>query len=468
MTKTALVEPSAAPSDRAVTPLPCPSLFARLLLGGVLALVALGGQGCAFLSPPDERAAGDVSSADLLRASSGALEAGAARVDVTPSSPAYMAGFKINKRHTEVNDPITVRALALRRGELTVVLVGCDLIGLHHYQVEEIRRRLRGVVAPEALLVAATHNHAGPDTLGMWGLPPLWSGLEAPVVERVLAGVVSAVESAVLRLRPVRARWGEAEAPAKGISRNRREPELIDRRIRVLALDSSEGPVATLIHFACHPETLGSSNTIMSAGFPGVLCAEVEAARPGSVSIFLNGALGGMVTVDRRERNLSEMKRIGSTLAQLSLAAIEKAPPLLGAPALVVARRRVQVPVQPRVFHLAASLGVFGPRPFREGYTESEVWGLRLGKAVLVSAFGEVLPKLGFELGELNTGDPALLVGLGNDELGYLIHEQDVLDERYDYELGVSPGPLASGVLRDAWRAILGDLGALRPASAGN
>jgi hypothetical protein len=419
--------------------------------------------GCAFVSPPDTRAPQDVGAAQVRSASIGALEAGAASVVVTPTAPAYMAGFKINKRHTEVNDPIRVRALALRRGGLTVALVSCDLIGLHNYQVEEIRRRLRGVIEPEALLVASTHNHAGPDTLGMWGIPPLWTGLEEPVVERVLAGVVSAVETAVLRLRPARARWGEGLAPPVGISRNRREPERIDRRIRVLALDAWDGePIATLVHFACHPETLGSSNTIMSADFPGVLCDEVEAARPGSVALFFNGALGGMVTVDRRQRTRAEMHRIGATLAELSLGALESATSVSPEPALVVARRRVRVPVQPRVFHLGAAMGVFGPRPFDDGYTESEVWGLRLGEAVLVSAFGEVLPKLGFELDALNTGTPAILVGLGNDELGYLIHEEDVSDPRYDYELSVSPGPLASGVLRDAWEAILGDLGALR------
>lgn len=424
------------------------------------------GAGCAFLSPPGERAPGDVGPAERLSATEGVLEAGAAWADVTPREPAYMAGFKIDKRHDSVHDPITVRALALRRGKLTTVIVGCDLIGVHHYQVEEIRRRLAGLIAPEALLVASTHNHAGPDTMGMWGIPPIWSGLEEPVVERVLAGVVRAVEEALLRLTPVVVRWAEREAPAKGISRNRREPELIDRRLRVFAFDTPEGrPVATLVHFACHPETLGSSNTVMSAGFPGVLCAKIEAARPGSVAVFLNGALGGMVTVDRHERTLAEMERIGGALAKLALEALEGAQPLAPEPALVVSRRRVRVPVEPRIFHLGASFGVFGPRPFEDGYTESEVWGLRLGSAVFVSAFGEVLPKLGFELVDRIEAQPALLIGLGNDELGYLIHESDWEDPRYDYEVSVSPGRLATSVLRDAFLALLEDLGALRPPS---
>lgn len=426
-----------------------------------VALLALSGLcGCALLIPPRERLAGDVGPGEVRRAPAGELLAGAAWVDVTPRQPSYMAGYKVNKRHAEVHDPIKVRALALRRGGLDVVLVSCDLIGLHAYQVDEVRRRLGGLVAPEALLVASTHNHAGPDTLGMWGLPPLWTGLEPAVVEGVLAGIVRAVEGALLDLTPVRVRWGELEAPTEGISRNRREPTLIDRRLTAIGFDRPSGEaVATLVHFACHPETLGSDNRILSADFPGVLCATVEAARPGSTTLFLNGALGGMVSVDRRERTIAEMTRIGQALGDLALAALAQERELGGeALSLAVARRKVAVPIEARFFQLALRLGIFGPRPLEGGRTPSEVVGVRLGSAIFLSAFGEVLPKLGFELDAEISGEPGLVVGLGNDELGYLLHPSDWGRELYSYEMGVSPGPLASEILGEAAAAVLSDL----------
>jgi hypothetical protein len=389
--------------------------------------------------------------------SAGALLVGAAVVDVTPQHPAFMAGFKFFKRHESVQGAITVRALALRRGRRTVALVGCDLIGLHLYQVQEVRRRLARLVEPGGLLVAATHNHAGPDTLGMWGLPPIKSGLDPQLTEKVLGGIVRAVEMACEGMVEVRVRWGEVEAPKEGISKNRRDPGLVDRRVTALAFDRPDGQaVATLVHFACHPETLGSKNTILSPGFPGALYATVEARRPG-VCLFLNGALGGMITVDRKggSKTVAEANRIGRAIGELALGALEPGQALSPELDLAWVSQPIFVPIQLRSFHLASSFGIFGPRPFVDGgYTPSEVWGLRLGPALLVSAPGEVLPRLGFELDALLGGEPGLLVGLGNDELGYLIHEHDWEEERYHYERGVSPGRLAAPLLRDTVRSV--------------
>jgi hypothetical protein len=60
-----------------------------------------------------------------------------------------------------------------------------------------------------------------------------------------------------------------------------------------------------------------------------------------------------------------------------------------------------------------------------------------------------VLPRVGFEIQALAGGaGPILVVSLGNDELGYLIHEEDFSRDLYRYERTVSPGPLAVTLLR--------------------
>lgn len=424
---------------------------------------ALALSGCAAFFPPSERHP-DALTLVAGGASAGPLLAGAAVVDVTPrDEPVFMAGYKILKKNESVEGAITARAIALARGEVRAIVIGCDLIGLHHYQVEEVRRRLRPLIPPGQVLVACTHNHAGPDTLGMWGLPPLMSGLDAEVTETVISGIVRAAELAIARLEPARLRWGEVEAPLLGVSKNRREPGLIDRRVTCLGFDRPDGSsLATLVHFACHPETLGSSNTVLSPDFPGALYATVEAQRPG-VALYLNGALGGMVTVDRQGgRTLAEARRIGRRVGELALSALQPGSQLPEQLELRCASQLVYVPIQLRRFHVGAFFGIFGPRPFLSGgYTPSEVMALRVGPVVLLSLPGEVLPKLGFELDARIASEVGLVVGLGNDELGYLVHESDWDDDRYDYERTVSPGQLATGVLRDAaWSALAG-VGAL-------
>lgn len=373
----------------------------------------------------------------------------------------WLAGFGPLRKSAGVHDPITARALALRRGDVTAVVVAVDLIGLHHHTVEAIRDRLAGRADRDAVIVAATHNHEGPDTLGLWGAPPLVSGIDAAYLAAVVDGAAAAAEAALDRLGPVRVAWGAAEAPAAGVTRNRRDPDLIDRTVTALAFDRPDGaPVATLVHFTCHPEVLGSRNTLVSADLPGPVRRAVEEGRPGGVAVFLNGALGGMVTSDERGHTFAEVERIGGEVGRLALAALAGGAALPPELDLAVARRPVWVPVQNRSYLWADLFGVFGDRPFEGGYTPSDVTALRLGPVVLLTAYGEALPRVGAELASLSAGEPTLVVGLGGDELGYLIHEDDFDRERYDYERTVSPGPLATTLLRREAAAALADVGA--------
>lgn len=80
----------------------------------------------------------------------------------------------------------------------------------------------------------------------------------------------------------------------------------------------------------------------------------------------------------------------------------------------------------------------------------TEVAALRLGPVSFVTAPGEPLPRVGFDLAALATTPTALVVGLGQDELGYLIDPRDWEDERYDYERTVSPGRLSVPLIRAA------------------
>lgn len=409
---------------------------------------------CAFVCPPD--APRDAPPPTSLHAAAGPLLAGAAKVDITPTDAVYMGGTKVLRTSEGVHDPIWARAVALRRGPVTAVILSADLVGLHHHLVEQVRDRLEWSRVPRAaVLVTTTHNHAGPDTLGMWGLPPLWSGIDDAYLRRALDGLCRAAEDALAALEPVTLRVGQAQAPTARISRNRRDPDLIDRTVTTLALDAPDGrAVATLVHFACHPETVTSKNRLLSADFPQALYATVEAARPG-VALLVQGPLGGMVTVDAAGRTFEQAERIGAALGGLALDALG-ADLVAGAAApLDVVSVPVWIPVQNRRYHLGSAFGIFAGRPFEDGYTRSEVQALRLGPVTLLALPGEVLPRLGFELQARIAAPVPLVASLGNDELGYLLHEGDQDEDRFDYERSMSPGPLATTVLREAARRAL-------------
>ncbi len=406
--------------------------------------------GCRALCPPDQALPDAVGVASASAAPVGSLEAGAAVVDVTPPLGTGLAGFGLTRDAESVHDPITARALALRRGSLTAVIVVVDVVGLHHTALERLRARLAGRVPPEAVLLSATHTHSGPDTLGMWGLPPIISGIDDDVLATVEEGIARAATTALERLAPVTLRVARAQAPEEGISRNKRQPDLVDRTITTLAFDRTDDgrPQATLVHFACHPEGLGSRNEALSADFPWALRDEVEDARR-APCVYVNGALGGMVTTDQREHTFAEIERIGRAIGRLSIASVASATPVEAD--LAAASVPLRLPVENGRYQLAEDFGIFGDRAFEDGgHVATEVAALRLGPVSFVTAPGEPLPRVGFDLAALASTPVALVVGLGQDELGYLIDPRDWEDERYDYERTVSPGRLSVPLVQAA------------------
>src|SRR5262249_60648739 len=95
------------------------------------------------------------------------LRAGLAETDITPKTgdkPVYIAGFGQNRKATGVHDPLKARAVVLRHGDRKVAVVALDLIGFFNANVAHVRDRLDGF---DYVLVCSTHQHEGPDTLGL-------------------------------------------------------------------------------------------------------------------------------------------------------------------------------------------------------------------------------------------------------------------------------------------------------------
>ena len=114
--------------------------------------------------------------------SKAALEAAAAKVDITPdlrTERVLLAGFgATGRRPSGVHDPLYARLLVLREGGDIVALAGLDLLGFEHNDVADLRRRAGYDVPVRSLFVSATHTHSGPDTLGLWGRLPGLSGVD--------------------------------------------------------------------------------------------------------------------------------------------------------------------------------------------------------------------------------------------------------------------------------------------------
>ncbi|MFQ6099558.1 MAG: neutral/alkaline non-lysosomal ceramidase N-terminal domain-containing protein, partial [Armatimonadota bacterium] len=226
------------------------------------------------------------------------LRAGACAVVITPPEdmqPVFLAGFRPGNRLSEgVHDDLYARALALSDGSTTLVLMALDLIGYTQAESRPLRREISAI--PDAnIILAATHTHSGPDTIGLWGPSLLESGVDEAYLSWLRERAKEAILGAVEDLAPADLTFG-SEALSDGIVKNTRAPDALDREVSVLRAARPDGStVGTLVNFAAHAEILLHENRLISADFPHYLCQRIE-AEVGGTAMFLNGALGGMVT----------------------------------------------------------------------------------------------------------------------------------------------------------------------------
>jgi hypothetical protein len=256
------------------------------------------------------------------------------------AGPAFLAGFQDDRRATRVHRPLEVRTLAVAEdGGRPFVLAVAVVIGL----VREDTLAIRAAVAElEAdVVVAATHTHSGPDTIGLWGPDEMTRGVDDGFLEVVRGTVASGIRSAVESLEPATIRAGAGDV--HGVIRNTRDPEIVDRQVGVVAFDRPDGaPIATLVNVGVHPEVLDGDSTLVSPDLAGACRDEIDSGR-GGVTVWASGDLGGMQSPEEGPRTPDEVGRKGALIADAALRALSGA---AAAPGRVrVATREVTLPL---------------------------------------------------------------------------------------------------------------------------
>lgn len=407
----------------------------------------------------------------VAAAPAGELQVGFGTADITPDvdgpQPVWMAGQESNRRATAVHDRLEARASVVVADGRKVALVCVDLIGLQYPAVQAIRAQLADF---SYVLVSSTHNHEGPDVVGIWGPAPDRSGVAPGYVEFVVAQVVAAVRAAEGALVPARARYGQASDPE--LLADYRLPEVLDSVARVVAFRrvDDDRPCGLWVQWNSHPVE-PDGNHALTRDFIGYAVDKLRADFECPV-VYFSGAVGGLMGTptkkfrDPQGRHLAKdvfdfMRLYGEAVAELADRAVDSAEPTELAP-LVVSTGEISVPLDNAGYRQARAAGVLtrpavtwsgdaeaagepvaasqleGPQAVR-----SEVAYLRLGELHLAAIPGEIYPELVYgetpptEAGvdfpdalpetpvmRLLPGPKTLLIGLANDELGYIIPER--------------------------------------------
>ena len=234
------------------------------------------------------------------------LQAGFARVNVTPMLGIGMAGYFVPRQADGVLDELEINALALEAGGTKAVLLSVDHCGIVKEVLNPMRQHVCDVTGLpwEAVYIHATHTHTGP-----FLNPDPTEPKEQEYARTVYHKLADAARMALADLKPARMGYGIGQAPNIAFVRRFRmkdgsvrtnpgvnNPDIlgpigdVDERVNVLRFDREGGDTLVLVNFGDHPDVVGG--TKISADWPGFLRRTVEKTLPHTRCLFFNGAQG--------------------------------------------------------------------------------------------------------------------------------------------------------------------------------
>jgi hypothetical protein len=380
-----------------------------------------------------------------------AFRAAIAVRDVTPDPLLPVSGgVGPSNPTTKTFGRLNVRALVLENSGTRVAICSTDFLGFPGVLCDKVRAKVPSI-PPRNILIDATHTHSAPDC---YGFPDRTgkSGIDLEYVNSVCTKLADAINEAVTKLRPAKIKIATGRAKGK-IAYNYYAEKLYDPRCNVMqVLDSKGKPFITLINYACHPEVIGSEQGILSPDFVGPLYDRIK-ARGGGTGIFMNGALGGMVTADCRGPNGKDLRtwdeclRIGRLLADESLRIVADAP-ILSNPHLYCASKTIELPIDSELLRAVVQASPLG-FDFHNGYNVSTQLNIiNIANAQILTIPGEALPNIGYYLKRKMHSSHNFLFGLTNDAFGYILTKEDWDSfDRYEYITRTCLGEMTGEIL---------------------
>lgn len=352
-----------------------------------------------------------------------------------------------------------VRAMVIEKGETIFAIVSVDFLGWTSILGNRSRALIKGI-PPENILIGATHTHSAPDP---YGFPDMNGKTFADIkyLDGCVQQIADAVNEAIANKQPASLKIAMDEAIGK-IAYNYYAPALYDPRCGVIQALATSGPrmgqpIVTLVNYAIHPEVLGNKQGILSPDLCGPLYSKIE-KETGGMALFMNGAIGGMVTADTRleygkegqgqkeDNSWEECIRIGELLASESLRIIQKAP-VLDNPAVFIASRPLTFPVESDIMRFIIQKSSMKYESFADNKVTTQLNLINIGPAQILTVPGEAMPNVGYYVKRnMNTTMP-FLFGLTNDAFGYMLAKVDFQSfKRYDYVTRTSLGEMTAEI----------------------
>ncbi len=420
----------------------------------------------------------------------------------------YIAGYGENNPAKGVIDPQYAHALWLddNSGNGGHLFISLDIVGLLNKDVNALKKALSEFTEKtgcKTITVMSTHNHAGIDTMGIWGKLPR-TGKDRKFMTILFNAVITAACEAYKDRREGKLYLGTIEVP--DMQEDIRTPVVYSKTLtRLRFVPNDKTREIYFLNFASHSESLQGCNSLVSADFPCYLREKIR-KETGAETIYGVGAIGGMISMEiededklRHENRLLESTRnIGYKLADYALA-IKDEKKLK--PRISYIKQEFYVPVENPVLTIACQIGLLNADAYKLPYSDKKVLKSEISyyeiddlKVLMIPC--ELFPELAYggylsedesaeglspeinpePLTEIADNDDLLIFGLANDELGYVLPPNDFmlnsdspyLDKAIDrfgrrhYEETNSMGPETAAIIAENFKKVIDTVNAAK------
>ena len=396
------------------------------------------------------------------------FKAGFSKQSISPPIGAPLAGFAARQGVCEgIHDELFSRAFVLESSGRTAAIVSLDVLAVSAEFVEQVRSRIesRTGIKKGAIMIAATHTHAGPVTIRTFFNPD--ESLDPDYMSSLADAIENSVTAAWENRFEARVGIGSGYVDGIGVNRRTEDKKPIDDEIGIIKVEDKAGAVkGVLINYSCHPTVLGSDNLLATGDFPYFAVDTIEKDLGGDgFAMFVNGTQGnismghsselsaiGIITPGRTFEHAAEL---GEKLGRAAIAVLERIEttdrPKIETAASIAEFPLKELPAIPAAAealvsaekHLAevssngattkqvmkaksgllyASITDYYAKEtskFSDGVMPIELQALRIDDAVFLAVPAEVFVEIGLEI-KKRAEHKTFIVGIANGYIGYL------------------------------------------------
>jgi hypothetical protein len=394
-----------------------------------------------------------------------------------------MGGYRLRRGGaTGVHDELYASCAVINDGQTEIALLSLDLLCLPHTVVDHIKAGIfaQTKIPSELTLIACTHTHSGPGTLGLSGGSAANDEYLASLSD-VISSLVAAAQG---RLSQVNISIVQVDIPdiafnrrlklkdgSSAINIDRIDPQEIaeagetDPCGTAIFFEADTHTAGIIVNFTLHPTVLGEHNYLYSRDYPGYLVDYLQEDLPDQpVSLFFNGAFGNINQIKLPGEwiaTFQEAQSIGEAIARQILMGYSSRTTVQNTE-ITASSKTIQIPLRlpesykypdrpdaTESYRTRPSETHHSPEKENIFKTEAqhlhsmapelaELQVFQLGEIELIALPGEIFVELGLEIKKRSASPYSVIVGNANGYIGYVPTESSFHEGGYETRLSLT------------------------------